>query len=63
MLRILYDERLKPWMSRAEALPIVRVIIGELLVGLNREETLPPKTAPIVRAEWNGTLSLLHTIR
>ncbi|MEQ8711199.1 MAG: DUF2927 domain-containing protein [Rhodospirillales bacterium] len=37
ILRALYDERLKPGMSRAAALPIVRIIISELLEELNRK--------------------------
>lgn len=36
ILRALYDERLKPGMSRAAALPVVRIIISELLEELNR---------------------------
>ncbi len=36
MLRTLYDERLKPGMHQTEAMPIVKVIIGELLEELNR---------------------------
>ena len=35
ILRTLYDKRLKPGMHLSQALPIVRVIIGELLEELN----------------------------
>ena len=36
ILRTLYDARIRPGMHRDVAMPIVRVIIGELLVELNR---------------------------
>lgn len=36
ILRALYDERIKPGMHRDKALPLVRVIIGEILDELNR---------------------------
>tara|TARA_R110002110_G_scaffold105276_3_gene264857 strand:- start:18 stop:818 length:801 start_codon:yes stop_codon:yes gene_type:complete len=36
ILRTLYDERIRPGMHRDVAMPIVRVIIGELLAELNR---------------------------
>lgn len=36
LLRALYDQRLKPGMPKAEALPIARRVIGELLRDLNR---------------------------
>lgn len=36
ILRTLYDERIRPGMHRDVAMPIVRLIIGELLTELNR---------------------------